>query len=181
MRAHRHGVAISRLARTLAGALLATVLATSGGATAHAEVLEATCTGTSTVHYTPGLRLAPRTVDVDGGRQYDCLSATVSSGVSSFALDDVERGCLSAAPSAHVETITWDDGSSSVLSGTVTVVNAAGTTVVTKTGTVTAGRFLGAAVLQVNTGPTISGLLDCLTTTGLTTITETTVLEITSL
>ena len=50
---------------------------------------------------------------------------------------------------------------------------------VTRTGTVISGRFLGATVVEIVTGPTLSGLLDCLTTTGLTRSQETMVLTIT--
>jgi hypothetical protein len=78
------------------------------------------------------------------------------------------------------ETITWDDGSTSVMALSSTVVSAGGTTVLTKNGTVVSGRFAGDLVVMVLTGPTVSGLLACLTPEGLTQKSETVVLEITT-
>lgn len=168
-----------RFLATLAGlALAVTVPAT--GAAAQPDVLEATCTGTQEIGYSPGLvLLEERTTTVSATSSYDCLSAVVDSGTSGFTTTD-DRSCLSVTPAAGREIILWDDGSRSVLTVSATVVNAGGTTVVTKTGAVTDGRFDGAMVVATATGPTISGLLACLTPAGVTHTTQTLVLEITS-
>ncbi|MFI2104583.1 hypothetical protein ACH436_14905 [Isoptericola sp. NPDC019693] len=169
--------------RTLAaaaGALLA-LAAPAAGASAQPQVLEATCVGTQEVGYSPGIvLLTERQTTVTGSTTYDCLSADVESGTSGFSVSD-SRSCTSVTPSGAAETIRWDDGSESVLTMSSAVVSVGGTTVVTKNGTVTDGRFEGALALATITGPTVSGLLDCLTPGGMTHTSEAVVLEITSI
>lgn len=178
---------MSARARTLrralagaAGAILA-LAAPAAGAAAQPNVLEATCVGTQEISYSPGIvLLTERETTVTGTTTYDCLSADVDSATSGFTTTGA-RSCSGLAPSAGRETLTWDDGTESVLTTSATVVSAGGTTVVTKNGAVTDGRFEGALVVATITGPTLSGLLDCLTPAGLTHTSETVVLEITSI
>jgi hypothetical protein len=158
-----------------------TLVAGATTASADADVLDVTCTGSQHVTYSPGIVLSPErdvTTTVEGS--YSCLSSQVS-GATTYATFTGPESCLAVA---EIETLTssftWNDGSTSTATYSTTVTYGVGTTVLTKTGTVTSGRFAGAAFLQVITGPNLGGLLACITETGLTENTETAVLEITS-
>jgi hypothetical protein len=167
---------ILSLVATLALAMTGIALV---AAPAAADTLDATCTGAQQITYSPGLQLIPRTVTTTGATSYSCQLSVVSSGSSGFSITD-SRGCLSAVPAAAVETVTWNTGQQSTLTMTATVVTAGGITTVTKVGTVTSGLFAGDSVVVVVVGPALSGLLDCLTSQGLTQTTEQVTMEITS-
>lgn len=142
------------------------------------DPLDATCTGTRTVTYTPGIvLLETREVDVAVSATYTCLSTAVSSASSSFTVHG-PRSCVAAEGDSVAVTLTWNDGSTSTATYQQTAAYVGGTTVLTKTGSVQSGRFAGDSYLEVVTGPTVSGLLDCLTTEGLTERQATAVLEI---
>lgn len=174
----------TRLRKSMAAlfsAFVVIALALSGAAPASAQALEVTCTGSQTVTYSPGLVLfEDRDVQVDGSTSYDCISSSVTSGTSGFSVFGQDRNCVNVAPQSTTEVITWNDSTQSVLTLSVTIATVGGTTVVTKNGTVTSGRFAGDLAVVVVTGPAISGLLDCLTPQGLTVENDTVVLEITS-
>ncbi|MFD9823564.1 hypothetical protein [Streptomyces violascens] len=147
--------------------------------TVHAAGVDAQCTGTQHITYSPGLRLLNQTVTTTGSTTYNC-TGQVTSGHTSFTATD-SRSCLSAVGGDFTTTITWNDESTSTITGTATVATVAGNTVVTRTGTVTAGRFQGAQVLEVATGPTIASLTACIMAPGLTSTNEYLTLTITPL
>jgi hypothetical protein len=172
--------AVRRLAAAAAASVALILGSVPAGAAAQPEVLEATCVGSQVINYSPGLvLLAERTVQINGATSLDCVSTHVTGGTAGFSTTG-SRSCTSATPSSGQEVITWNDGSTSVMTLSATVVSAGGTTVVTKNGTVVSGRFAGDLVVMVLTGPTVSGLLACLTPQGLTQTSETVVLEITT-
>lgn len=166
---------MSRVRPGAVRALLVAVLALASTApfstTANATELEAQCTGTQHLTYSPGLRLSNQTVTTTGNTAYTCTGGQVTSGSNSFTATG-SRSCLSAVAPAFTTTTTWNDKSTSTITGTAAVATVGGNTVVTRTGTVTAGRFQGAQVIDVATGPTLAGLTDCLTAPGLASTTE---------
>lgn len=157
------------------------LVAGTTGAPADADVLDVTCTGSQHITYSPGIVLSPErdvTTTVEG--TYSCVSSDVT-GATTYATFTGPESCLAVAEIESLSsTFTWNDGSTSTATYTTTVTYGVGTTVLTKTGTVTSGRFAGDTFLQVITGPNLGGLLACLTSTGLTENTETALLEITS-
>ncbi|MFI2104586.1 hypothetical protein ACH436_14920 [Isoptericola sp. NPDC019693] len=173
----------------LAGLAAAGALALVGAAPAQADVLDATCTGSVEHEYIPGLKLVAAPVDLDERVEYSCLGLSEPAvgtfqGGGGYYLQDVTYGCLSVGLAQHNETIAWTGFTgtnvNSVLSGTAVTTNVAGSTVVTVTGTVTSGMFAGDAFVRTTTTPNITGALACLSSTGLTESSGTTVLEITS-
>ncbi|MER5629128.1 hypothetical protein [Streptomyces nitrosporeus] len=149
-----------------------------------ADVLELTCTLTSDNTYHPGLQLAPRSIAVTGVRDYGpCVSTTapgITAGSSSFATT-APLSCLNPGQSqGGTETITWNDNTTTTYAFSQTVADVAGQAVLTRIGTVTAGRFTGNAVLSILTLASLD-LLGCLSTSGVTSQSGVGVLEFTSL
>ncbi|MFI2104588.1 hypothetical protein ACH436_14930 [Isoptericola sp. NPDC019693] len=167
----------------VAGAALALAAGLGGAVPAQADVLDATCTGTTNIAYSPGIKLVAATVDVTDTTSFSCTTskASINRGHLSNSSTGVERGCLSVGATSFNRTVYWSDYSTSDLTGTSTTANIAGNTVETITGTVSGGRFEDDTFVLVRTLPNIAGLLDCLTTTGLTQVSGTSVLTITGL
>ncbi|WP_146616624.1 hypothetical protein [Kitasatospora sp. SolWspMP-SS2h] len=150
----------------------AAMLGALTAAPAHAAPLDATCTGTDTTTYTPGLTNTPRTVTISGRISLSCLSpsrpaitgATITGGGTA---PDLTCAVLEQ-PSSGTSTIAWSDGSRSTYTYTTALgPGAAGTQVLTLTGTITSGTFapdsLLIAVVFANTD-----LNACNSTSGLT-------------
>lgn len=134
-------------------ALLATITtAAIAVPTASASTDLVTCTGQEHVSWSPPLTNTPKdtTVTIDGklgtgANPGSCLS---TAGVSSASYHEVftfpHDTCTTAGlnlPGSRV--FAWDNGQTSTFTFTSSIANAAGSEIVTLTGTITAGRFSG--------------------------------------
>jgi hypothetical protein len=138
---------------------------------AHAAVASLTCTGTSPITYSPGLRFTPRTITYVETDTYtgcvDTADPTLTGG-SSVNTDTGPFRCLSALTTdAGGYTVNWDNGQSSTFYLTFTDTIAAGIETVTGTGTVRSGELTGATAEFVWVY-TVPDPLACLTATGVT-------------
>jgi hypothetical protein len=116
------------------------------GATAHAAVPEtATCAGSQTVTYSPGLTARSRHVTINGTTTLSrCASPadpTITGGTSTFTADGI-FSCTSGTYSG-VRKIAWNNGRTSTLSFTSLVSVRGPESVVAIRGTVTGGEFSG--------------------------------------
>ncbi|GAA2102885.1 hypothetical protein GCM10009759_37790 [Kitasatospora saccharophila] len=163
-------------ATTLTG-LLALLLGGAGlsaGAPAQAApALLATvnCTGWTYTTYSPGLThtVRPTTVTVDGNLNVtgphsptgSCLAvgSTASAGERDVTAL-LELSCDQLLTETGTETVRWNNGTSSSFPFTATVVRGLATTVITETGTVTSGEFLGGTAVETFTAPNLD-LLAC--------------------
>ncbi|WP_306750076.1 hypothetical protein [Saccharothrix yanglingensis] len=145
-------------------ALALTVLGPAG--TASAGVLDVTCTPPSSqsTTFTPPLTVTPQNTVVSVTGQYGpCVSLSnpaITSGSRTYIGQEPGRSCLDLLDSGPATfTITWNTGQTSTVSAnsTSTIVGAA--VVVTVTGTVTSGLFVGSSVVQIITGPAADVLL----------------------
>lgn len=157
-----------RFIRALAAVTLALAAGIPLGGTATAGTVDALCTGTQDVTYSPGLTLAPTTQDATAHNIYiACVSSRVHSG-ERIGTNHQVLSCLDLAESSSGSTtITWNTGDTSLFTFNRTVTHAGGNTIVTFTGIIAAGLFAGDGALEVVTGPDLN-LLDCLTPPGVT-------------
>lgn len=176
---------MNRHLRTLAAAATAATALTIGiqSGNAAADPLDATCAGTQTVTYTPGLVLQSQSEAIHFNNIFaPCTSSTVPGLTSGISTGTAQRlaSCLDLAePDSAILTIAWNTGQTSVFSYNRTVTTVGGTTVVTLTGVITTGLFAGDTAISVTTGPAIN-LLDCLSPPGITSRTGVVTLAITS-
>lgn len=157
--------------RSIAAAVLvaaAAVLTPAGPA--HAAPVSVTCTGSSALTYSPGMRFTPRNIDFTETNTYTgCISSdpAVTSGHASDAYTS-EFSCLNPLITGTGETfIDWNNGQSSTFALTFTDTIAGAVETVTGTGTITSGQFTGATAVIVWIY-TIPNALNCLTPTGVT-------------
>ncbi|MFY1825513.1 hypothetical protein ACN47A_06345 [Myxococcus fulvus] len=131
--------------------LLLVVVALGGASPSRAEAVLLTCPGTLQATYSPGMTNTPRTIatSVSGtfgpcaGVRLTLLSASLSGGGTG------QLSCL-AGSTQSTSTLTWNDGTTSIVSVSILVsVRPLGEVVVTYSGTVSSGRFQGADVLMV--------------------------------
>jgi hypothetical protein len=175
-----------RLPHVLVAAILGLAAPLATITPAAAGVLDVTCTPPSTNvnTYTPPLTATPQTVVVNSSGQYSCVSATVpglTSGTRSVEVTAPGRSCLDLlAEFTITQTITWNTGQTSTISGTSTVAIAGATHVTTMTGTVMAGLFTGDSVLSTTVGPSAPILLCTLGLGTVSSTTSTLLLSITS-
>lgn len=165
-----------RIMATLMG-LGVTVLTVVAPTAAQADPVSLTCTATQQITYSPGMHLYTQTITTSGSLTYACVG-DVQSGTTGFTLTE-DRNCLTLSAPDLDYLVTWNDNTTSQIHVHATVVIADGQTVVTKTGTVTSGRFAGATTTEVLTGP-VADVLACLSPSGLTSDTEYGTLEIIS-
>lgn len=182
-RIHRIPVVAGLLALSLGGAV--TTTAPAHAATAHAGI---NCTGWSYTTYSPGLTdtVRPTTVVVDGDLNVidehsptgSCLpvNSTATAGERDVTAV-IDLSCNQLIGESGVETIRWNNGTSSSFPFTATVVRGLSTTVLTETGTVTSGEFAGGHVVETFTAANLD-LTGCLTPTGVTSLNYATVLTI---
>ncbi|MGC5165240.1 hypothetical protein [Luteimicrobium sp. DT211] len=163
---------------TALGLLTAGVAGTAPAASANP--LDATCTGSVAVDYTPGLTLTPQTVTATATSSYTaCLTGQAgitSATASGSVIDTLDCNSL-LTTTTGVKVYHWNDGTTSRFEYTRTGARVLSQTVLTFTGAITAGKFAGDSALETNVGVSI-GLLDCLTPGGVTHVAYTTVLEI---
>ena len=171
--------------------LLALLTGTALGASAPAHAAGTgtiSCTGWSYTTYSPGMTttIRPLLVSVDGDLGLtDEHSPTGTCLASGTAATSGERdtsavltlGCDQLLTETGVETVAWNDGQSTSFQFTATVAHTAAAVVLTETGTVTSGEFLGEHVVETFTAPN-TALLACVTPTGITSLNYATVLTI---
>ncbi|MEV7216463.1 hypothetical protein AB0O31_25650 [Kitasatospora cineracea] len=146
------------------------------------------CTGWTYTTYSPGLThtVRPTTVTVDGNLNVtgphsptgSCLAvgSTASAGERNVTAL-LELSCDQLLTETGVETVHWNNGTSSSFPFTATVARGLATTVITETGTVTSGEFLGGTAVETFTAPNLD-LLACDSPAGATTLNFATVLTI---
>ncbi|MEU4028056.1 hypothetical protein [Streptomyces anulatus] len=132
-----------------------------------------TCTGTTTVIFSPGVTSTPQTVGVSGQDTADlCLSLThpqLTGFIGPFS-GTATQSCTSLfAGGSGAETLYWNDGTSSAWSYTNSFSNVNGTKVGTSTGPITSGTLAGATVTQTITFANLD-LTACTTPQGLTSL-----------
>jgi hypothetical protein len=166
-------------------------LATVPAQAAPAVVLDATCVGTSTVNYQPGLTYTPQSVTVQGTINLNCVSSnlstplllegTISGGGTGTLNCALLNPSSSGTSSIAWKTINGAPYATSTYTYTTSIgPGAAGTTVHTNTGNITSGLFAGDGILLV----TVYANLDldaCGTPEGLTSRSGPSTAEITSL
>jgi hypothetical protein len=133
----------------LASTWVAAAPAQAGGA------LDLTCQGTQTINYAPGLVLEPKQVIFKASETFpSCVSVSdqsIKSGTHT-ATAQMKLGCLTVLePGKGTKTFTWNNGQTSTFTYTSTATQALGQTVLTLTGTITAGKFAGDTAAQVIT------------------------------
>lgn len=148
-----------------------------------------TCTGSETDTYHPGIGLATQAVNVSFATTFEpnsCVAADAS-GITSVFIPPggyvAPRSCLeliSFNPVGGSETLYWNNGDSSVFSWSATDVqheNLLGSQIYTIAARITSGRYQGrqmiAVVMLVK-----PNLLQCLSATGVTSVSGPTVLTI---
>jgi hypothetical protein len=145
------------------------------------------CTGSDTVHYSPGLTLRRTLQTVSYENDYSsCLSSdpTLTSG----ELDETvqyEASCLEplggvGSPLSLTNTIVWDNGNSTTYQGSYTLTYVGGSVIATVLARVVSGQFLGGTVVHALALTQLSGLTGCLTPPGVTTAGGPLALSITS-
>ncbi|GEN09242.1 hypothetical protein SAMN05443572_105496 [Myxococcus fulvus] len=119
--------------------------------TSRAEAVLLTCPGTLQATYSPGMTNTPQTIATNvSGTFGPCVGVPLT--LLSASLEGGGTGQLSclAGSTQSMSTLTWNDGTSSTVSVSILVsARPLGEVVVTYSGTVSSGRFAGAAVLMV--------------------------------
>ncbi|MFD1146522.1 hypothetical protein [Saccharothrix hoggarensis] len=160
--------------RAFAGVVVAMSVAVgvvaAAPATQAADVESLSCVGNGANTYQPGVTAQPRVVSINSSANYDsCVSngsPTITAGGYAITANGLVS-CLGGGVSITV-TITWNTGETTTVAAVgLVVLRPANEVVVVYQGTVTAGRFTGAAVLMtaalLNTTPA-----QCLTPEGVT-------------
>ncbi|NTX02682.1 MULTISPECIES: hypothetical protein [Myxococcus] len=144
--------------------------------------------GTSQAFYSPGLKPTPQDVTVSGPATFsNCvtvLGAPVTSGTTNLAPVVVrDLSCVALLqPSSVTQTVTWNTGESSTLVLTQLLLDVQGTlTVLTRTGTVASGKFVGATAVRTITYVTLDLENGCTSPEGLTSLSGPTTLTLTKL
>ncbi|MFF7637830.1 hypothetical protein ACFZB9_32490 [Kitasatospora sp. NPDC008050] len=176
--------------------VLTPVLATTGflatSAPAQADPTPGiTCTGWTYTTYTPGLTdtVQPTTVVDEGNLNIitdhsptgSCLavgSAATAGSRDVTALIDLS--CTQLITETGTETVAWNDGRSTSFPFTASVLRGLSNTVITETGTVTAGEFSGDHVVETFTALNLA-FAACLTPAGVTSLDYADVITITPL
>ncbi|BAJ26436.1 MULTISPECIES: hypothetical protein [Kitasatospora] len=159
---------------------LATAAAPSayGASTRALTTVSVVCTGSDTTNYNPGLRTFSQTVDTYGtDTGSGCTGVGRITGLTSFSASfsgTYTASCISPIQSGSgTETLTWNDGSTSVWAWHSTVAtNSAGQLVGTYDGTITTGRYAGANLNNTDVEPN-TNVTACFSSPGLTQTTGT--------
>jgi hypothetical protein len=149
----RHVHAIAALA--LIGALVSIGLLTVSGPAAATILPEGPgvlCSGSYETTYNPGLTFEAQDVEVTAHTSYNCLLhpkvASGSAQAGPFTQTDASCVDLLQGVSSGLTTVTWNTGETTTYAWQATAAQIGGNVVVTATGTVVAGKFLGKAVLR---------------------------------
>lgn len=173
-----------RRARLLMCACLALSGAGAAVPAAHAGALDATCQGSVSSTFSPGLRVvAQTTAATDTTTLGTCVSTadpTLTSG-SAFASYTASESCVSPINSGTItQVLRWSNGRRSTFTATAALTSVAGQSVATFTGTITAGLFAGDTAEEITISPALDPL-SCLLGPGVTSRNGTATLAITSL
>jgi hypothetical protein len=169
------------VARCLTIVVLAVAGVSVSASSAHASS-STTCTGSSGVSYSPGMKFTRQTISWTITDTYSsCTSTDTSLTAGGFSVNvTAEASCndgVSIIPPTDI-TITWNNSQSSTIElTTVTDVLVAGEEQVTGVGTVTSGEFNGGDVTIVWLYPLLNPL-QCLSSQGVTSQSGTVVVEI---
>ncbi|MFD5560813.1 hypothetical protein [Kitasatospora griseola] len=160
----------SRFALPATAALAAAALF-APAAPAHADVIQVVCGGSQTTTYTPGLTNTPQTVQRSGTNIHTPCVSTLPpfsfSGSTSFT-STTTLSCLSLTEAnTGTDVIAWTTGRTSTFAYNRTVTIVQGQTVVTLTGSITAGDFAGATAVETITSVNLD-LTACVTPQGVT-------------
>ncbi|MGV9314563.1 hypothetical protein ACWDR0_20610 [Streptomyces sp. NPDC003691] len=155
----------------LAMALAVVAAASAAPVAASASPALVTCTGSTTVAFSPGLTDTEQTVSVSGqDTAVLCLSLThpqLTSFVAPFS-GTATQSCTSLfAGGSGTETLHWNNGTTSTWEYTNSFSNVNGTKVGTSTGPITSGTLAGTEVTQTITFPNLD-LSACSAPQGLT-------------
>lgn len=148
-------------------------------ASASTELLS--CGGTGSNTYQPGVTNTPRTITVHSEANYQPCTGT--SGITSGHYELTATGTASCIGGGFsiTFTITWNTGQTSTVTAVgILVLRPANEIVVLYQGTVTAGTFIGATVLQTATLVNVTPA-QCFTTEGVTGTSGPAVIAITQL
>jgi hypothetical protein len=150
---------------------------------AHAAVADITCAGTETEMFSPGLLLAPQTVTLTVHSIYNpCVSIgdlSITFGTTDFSVPGM-FSCLDLLePRSGTMTFDWSNGRQSTFSFNRSATTIGGELVVSETGVITAGEFVGDTVERIVTGLTLN-TLQCVSPPGVTSRTGVVSLVITS-
>jgi hypothetical protein len=176
------------------GAGISLLLLLTGDAMAAAGPVHAasaatiSCTGWSYTTYSPGMTntVRPLIVSVDGDLglvdEHSPTGTCLAAGTAATAGERdttalLTLGCNQLLTESGVETVAWNDGQTTSFQFTATVAHTAAAVVLTETGTVTSGEFLGEHIVETFTAPNIS-FLACATPAGVTSLNYATVLTI---
>ena len=160
----------------LASTWVAATPAQAGGA------LDLTCQGTQTVNFTPGLLLTPKQVIFKASDDFTSCVSVPDPSIKSGTYTSTAQALLSCLtvlqPGTGTKTFTWSNGQTSTFTHSSTVLQVAGQTLMTLTGTITAGKFMGDTAVQVITIASTNPL-GCVASPGVTSAQGTSTLVIT--
>lgn len=150
------GVLLSLLALLAVAATPAAHAASTASASAsqaRASLIDATCTGSENVSFSPGITNSPRDVTISESLSMSCV-LPLFAGVSSSRTSAVPAVTCSnlLQPSTTSSTLTWNNGTTSTFSYTTQIVSESGQSVLLRIGTITAGRFVGDMAIMQSTG-----------------------------
>ena len=158
-------------------------------APAHADVLATiTCQGWTYTTYSPGLTDTVGTTTVVDQGFYNEITPESPTGAC-LAVDSaatagqrnvtatLDLSCNAILTETGVETIDWNDDQSTSFTFTAEAAHVGSNTVLTETGTVTAGEFLGHHVVETFTAPNLD-FAACDTAAGVTSLDYADLLEI---
>lgn len=171
--------------------LLALLIGSAAGAAGPAHAAGAatiSCTGWSYTTYSPGMTttIRPLLVSVDGDLglvdEHSPTGTCVAAGTAATSGErdtsaELTLGCDQLLTETGVETVAWNDGQSTSFRFTATVAHTSAAVVLTETGTVISGEFLGEHVVETFTAPN-TALLACTTPAGVTSLNYATVLTV---
>jgi hypothetical protein len=114
-----------------------------------------TCTGSTTVHFSPAVTDTAQTVSVSGSDVASACVSLTNPGLTSFVgpfSGTATQSCTTFfGGGSGTETLYWNDGTTSTWAYTNSFSNVNGTKVGTSTGTISAGTLAGASVTQTIT------------------------------
>ncbi|RYZ35754.1 MAG: hypothetical protein EOO71_34315 [Myxococcaceae bacterium] len=121
---------------------------------AKAETVILACAGQEKTDYSPGLTYTPRQVSFTGQSDLSCPLLTPAVRTATIkTVGSSMQSCTPALTSATSQiTINWGDGTTSIAKGTTALsTKPAGESVITLTGNVLSGRFMGAGIVRTLT------------------------------
>ncbi|MFF5125784.1 hypothetical protein ACFY41_02425 [Streptomyces syringium] len=173
---------LSRTRTVVAAALLGVATVVPAAQATESPTVLVACAGTVAATYAPGLTYSPRSTAISSQAVAGC-PVSVGSTLTSATFGGSSTGTLSCLAGSASGTLTfhWDHGKSSTASITsIASLRPNGNMVTVSTGTITAGKFRGAAVVTEVT-LLASSVSACLTPKGLTSASGPTTVTVTRL